>query len=196
MWRFTLLSSYMQPVGGLLKPKHVHAAGFYTGKIEVVFGRYSDWLYCLVTQQGESPWYSKLFFLSCDTTGWVTLIFQTFFVLWHNRVSHLDIPNFFIVLWHNRVSHLDIPNFFIVLWHNRVSHLDIPNFCIVLWHNRVSHLDIPKFFIALWHNRVSRLDIPNFCIILWHNRVSHLDIPNFFYCLVTQQGELPSVIYF
>jgi hypothetical protein len=32
----------MQPGGGLLKPKHVHAAGFYTSKIEAVFGRNSD----------------------------------------------------------------------------------------------------------------------------------------------------------
>jgi hypothetical protein len=54
----------MQPDGGFLKPKHLHEAGFYTSKIQVVFGTYSDWFYCLVTQQDESSRYSKLFFLS------------------------------------------------------------------------------------------------------------------------------------
>ena len=43
MWRFTLLSPYALPGGGSLKPKHVHAAGFHTSEIQVVFGRYGDW---------------------------------------------------------------------------------------------------------------------------------------------------------
>ena len=49
MESFTWLSAYTQPGGGLLKPKHVHAAGFCTSKIQVMFSRYSGWFDCLVT---------------------------------------------------------------------------------------------------------------------------------------------------
>jgi len=37
----------MQPGGGLLKPKHVHATGFCTSNIQVVFHRHKSLFYCL-----------------------------------------------------------------------------------------------------------------------------------------------------
>ena len=79
-----MLSSYMQPGGGLLKPKHVHAAGFYTSEIQVVFSRYSEWFYCLLTQQDEiTLTFQNLFSLH---SKWVKKYYE--YHLFHLKPTH------------------------------------------------------------------------------------------------------------